>query len=457
MIKDEKYVKIVSSPAEKVKTEVNVNNQDITITQNGNYQAEPPYTGFGLVSVAVPNGTERLSVTQNGTFRPSGANIGFDEVNVNVDIPELITKTITANGTYNASADNADGYSSVTVNVPMPKYYGIPAANWALLETEETGTPDFTGLTSIHEGFCNNRFDTATNLVGVANFDTLTLIGAYALAGAFGRTNLTGVSFENVSRIQHNGMEYAFNECENLTGTVSFPSLINIQANDERCFEGAFSYAGVKSANFSALTTIAASNAFGSCFEDSSLESINFNALQSITGNYGLTAAFLGTNLTNVSFQNLTTITGQGALQSTFSGCSSLQSLSFPALTTVANESEEIFSWMLDSVVGCTVHFPSNMQATIGNWTDVVSGFGGTNTVVLFDLPTSQMIMVQASVYNRTPSKDTATSWCWYRAATALGPEKALYVPNTALPQVGDMTYLDAACTQTFAVIQHIG
>ena len=30
----------------------------------------------------------------------------------------LITKTITANGTYNASSDNADGYSSVTVNVP---------------------------------------------------------------------------------------------------------------------------------------------------------------------------------------------------------------------------------------------------------------------------------------------------------------------------------------------------
>jgi hypothetical protein len=29
----------------------------------------------------------------------------------------LITKTITQNGTYNASSDNADGYSSVTVNV----------------------------------------------------------------------------------------------------------------------------------------------------------------------------------------------------------------------------------------------------------------------------------------------------------------------------------------------------
>ena len=32
----------------------------------------------------------------------------------------LITKTITANGTYNASSDSADGYSSVTVNVPTP-------------------------------------------------------------------------------------------------------------------------------------------------------------------------------------------------------------------------------------------------------------------------------------------------------------------------------------------------
>lgn len=31
--------------------------------------------------------------------------------------PTLITKSITANGTYNASSDSADGYSSVSVNV----------------------------------------------------------------------------------------------------------------------------------------------------------------------------------------------------------------------------------------------------------------------------------------------------------------------------------------------------
>lgn len=36
--------------------------------------------------------------------------------------PTLISKSITANGTYNASSDNADGYSSVTVNVPPSGY-----------------------------------------------------------------------------------------------------------------------------------------------------------------------------------------------------------------------------------------------------------------------------------------------------------------------------------------------
>lgn len=39
--------------------------------------------------------------------------------------PTLITKSITANGNYNAASDNADGYSGVTVNVPeiaMPNY-----------------------------------------------------------------------------------------------------------------------------------------------------------------------------------------------------------------------------------------------------------------------------------------------------------------------------------------------
>ena len=58
---------------------------------------------------------EGLSVTENGTY--SEENKAYNPVIVNVPEPTLITKSITANGTYTASADNADGYSQVTVNV----------------------------------------------------------------------------------------------------------------------------------------------------------------------------------------------------------------------------------------------------------------------------------------------------------------------------------------------------
>lgn len=46
-----------------------------------------------------------------------------------VDGPlNLISKSVTANGTYNASSDNADGYSSVTVNVPSGSSMNVQVA-----------------------------------------------------------------------------------------------------------------------------------------------------------------------------------------------------------------------------------------------------------------------------------------------------------------------------------------
>lgn len=50
-------------------------------------------------------------------------------------VPVLTTKSITANGTYSASSDNADGYSSVTVNVPSGG-----SSNFTLLGTQSVGT-----------------------------------------------------------------------------------------------------------------------------------------------------------------------------------------------------------------------------------------------------------------------------------------------------------------------------
>lgn len=63
--------------------------------------------------------------TKGGTVEPLSFPYGF--VSAVRDIPSgggstLITKNITANGTYNAEDDNADGYSAVNVNVQLTRY-----------------------------------------------------------------------------------------------------------------------------------------------------------------------------------------------------------------------------------------------------------------------------------------------------------------------------------------------
>lgn len=57
------------------------------------------------------------SITADGTYKASDDNAdGYKKVVVNVS-PNVGTKSITENGTYTASSDELDGYSSVTVNV----------------------------------------------------------------------------------------------------------------------------------------------------------------------------------------------------------------------------------------------------------------------------------------------------------------------------------------------------
>ena len=58
------------------------------------------------------------SITANGTYNALDDSLdGYSTVTVNVPSAALGTKSITQNGTYNASSDSLDGYSQVTVNV----------------------------------------------------------------------------------------------------------------------------------------------------------------------------------------------------------------------------------------------------------------------------------------------------------------------------------------------------
>lgn len=65
----------------------------------------------------------KITITQNGTDIDV-ANYASADVIV-PGAATLIQKSITQNGTYNAANDSADGYSSVTVNVPLSSVYAF--------------------------------------------------------------------------------------------------------------------------------------------------------------------------------------------------------------------------------------------------------------------------------------------------------------------------------------------
>ncbi len=88
---------------------------------NGNLIEE--YIKLGSNWTLVPKSDAVLgtkTITQNGTYSASTDSLdGYSSVDVNVSGggSTLITKTITQNGTYDAQDDNADGFSRVIVNV----------------------------------------------------------------------------------------------------------------------------------------------------------------------------------------------------------------------------------------------------------------------------------------------------------------------------------------------------
>lgn len=197
---------------------------------------------------------------------------------------------------------------------------------------------------------------------------------------------LTGDEFDSVTSISSYGLYYNFYNCDSLTGPVNFNNVTTI--GDRGMSYSFYGCAGISSVSFNSLTAVGQYGLYYAFSNCTSITSANFSALTTV-GARGLQNAFIGcTSLTSVNFPSLTDLTEARELWYAFRDCTSLTILSFPALTSTSFGSDtNQFDYMLSGVTGCTVHFPSNLQSVIGSWSQVTSGFGGTNTTVLFDLP----------------------------------------------------------------------
>lgn len=422
-------------------------------------------------------------------------NIRAEFIPVNFEKPAILKqKTIQANGVYNASDDNADGFSSVTVVVPAPNIQELnitPSIEPQTIIVQGTiegyGPVNVSGVENVLPGNIKegvsilgvegnvkpapnyyvektNNNGTLKNSAPLINLTGITDIDAHVLAYEYySCKELTSIDFSSLTTISGSGGCYStFYNCTELT-SVDLSSLTSIKG-DDGCWGMFVNCRGLTSIDLSSLTTVSGSQGcYGMFSTCTSLTSID---LSSLTTMFSINACanMFGycTGLTSIDLSSLT-IVNSGACYRMFQSCTGLTRLDFPALTSTSfgNYTNQ-FNNMLREVTGCTVHFPSNLQSVIGSWGDVTSGFGGTNTTVLFDLPATVILTgANTTEYQRSPKDDTQTALAWRvkDGGTTADPVidwTPFYTNGTTDPQAGDTLYSDAECTTAVTTIDSI-
>ena len=395
------------------------------------------------------------------------------------------TIQITTNGTHDVT-----NYASADVQVPTtaPAHYIEKTVNSSGKLIGGSTIMDFTGVTDVGNYMLYYAYYQNTSISGAVDMSDLTTIsGTQACYYMFrGCTGITSVDLSGLTTISgSSGCIYMFQGCTGLTSvdlsgltTVSGPypcqymfqgcsgitsvdlsSLTTVSGN-QGCNVMFGGCTGLTSIDLSGLTTISGESGCGYMFSGcTGLTSVDLSGLTTVSGGKACDSMFYGCiGLTSVDLSGLTTLSGYQACQTMFRNCTSLTTLSFPALTNSFGSNTSQFNNMLQGVTGCTVHFPSNLQSVIGSWASVTSGFGGTNTTVLFDLPaTNTLTGVDTVTYTRNPKYDTATALAWKVGAygtTNFTP--AYYTSGLTDPTVGTTIYSDAACTVSVTTVDTV-
>lgn len=227
-------------------------------------------------TISADNNYDGLSqVTINAVTNSIDSNITAGNIKKDVSIlgvtgtydnsSDLGTKTITENGTYNASSDSLDGYSSVTVNVPssgslptitdatylfaydrvnlydelLAMCSGITSAVYMFYHANNVVNIDFTKLnrfsiTSFNNIFANSQFQNI-DLRGVDMSNVTTLESMCYWCSLLKTLNLSGCNTSNVTRIYH--MLYYCRNLEEL-------DISNFDFTNVTYYSGAFTNCG---------------------------------------------------------------------------------------------------------------------------------------------------------------------------------------------------------------------
>lgn len=303
---------------------------------------------------------------------------------------------------------------------------------------------DLTGVEVIYDWALAYAYYNNTDTYGMnANFSSVETINDYGMYNCFASGGVGDVNLSSLTQICQCGMQEAFSNAI-ISGDINLSSLTTIDAEGmSDCFYGS----NLTSLNLPSLVNIGY-NGMYDCFVDSELGDIYFPVLDTVESE-GLAYAFQGTSLTEITFPSLTTIETDAFIYA-FSS-SAIQNIRFPALIS-ANE-EGIFAGMLDDCEDVEVHFTMAIQNDIENWQEVLDGFNGTNTSVLFDI-VSSFDGDDNNTYNRS-EKDSFVDEN-DNIITAWDYNGTLYYTEGLEPSVSDNVYSDSDCTNVVTTITAI-
>lgn len=275
----------------------NLQEKEIIPTKNiQNIVADFPFDGLSKVTVnpipdeyIIPSG--EIEINANGNYNVTDK----ASAKVNVPIKTLTTKTITANGTYNATDDNADGYSQVTVETGKyaPRYIRFQKYNGTELDYELNNL-DTKNLTSTESMFssCVNLlsvplFDTShvdnmaymfngcRALVSVPLFDTSNVLDMTEMFGYCPR--LTSLPLFDTSNVTN--MNRTFGQCDSLTEIPLFDTR-NV-TNMYNLFYGCRNITEIPALNTSKVMNV--SQMFMSCFNLTTVPQLDFSSVNNVS------------------------------------------------------------------------------------------------------------------------------------------------------------------------------
>lgn len=304
-------------------------------------------------------------------------------------------------------------------------------------------------------------------------------------------SNITNIDFKTVKKITGQDVFGNLNTQNQSLLSVDFGDIEELL--NSSIFANAFYYCrNLSSINVDSIRIIGdknnagCQNIFSSTFRDCiALTTVDFKSLEEIYGIYEMQSAFSNcsgltrvymkklriardnqcfsktfdnSGIVTMSFESLVDISKSQTFKQCYQNCRSLTSLWFYALTpssfgTFTNQFDDMFN---SNVTGCTVHFPMAIQSTIGSWTSVTGGFGGTSTTVSFDIVTS-LTGADGNTYTRSEKDSTSTATAWTYNDTlyyTLGVSN--HTAGVNEPSVADTIYSDAACTTSVTTITAI-